>query len=491
MEHVADTDPSSVVKQGVRFVQNYGFEWSLSAILLIAAILRFTGLTSQSYWLDELFSAGVSNPANSFSTMWHATLADVHPPLYQSILWLWYKIFGFTETTGRTLSAVIGFLGVYSLYLLGKEFYNKRVGLYAAIIASMNYFLIYYSQEVRSYALLFLFTTLSYLYFVKVIKQYSKKTFVLYLLFTNALLYTHYFGLFLVATQVFVFAFAVMALKEKRRLLLALALVTFVVVMTSIWPLFDSILSHAGRTGSWIENPQPWFVFDYLRSYVASKYLCVIFLFCGLHGTISLLKNKDQFHYRPITVVLLLWIALSYFLPYVRSITAAPLLTSRNTIITVPAIVLLVAYGLSTLRKPFLIAGGLSAIILFSAHSLSATHYYTGINKQQWRGVLTAVKNSTPSIPIYAFYSSLYGVYSELLQLGLNIQDVGLLESRIQSGDVPGCFWLLYAHENGIERFAPVLTDRGFRPVREVFLHSAKGILFSHGTELSACPKEL
>jgi uncharacterized membrane protein len=479
------------VKQGVRFVQDYGVEWALSAALIMAVILRFTGLTYQSYWLDELFSVGVSNPANSFPTMWNATLADVHPPLYQSILWLWYKIFGFTEGTGRTLSAIIGSLGVYSMYLLGKEFYNRHVGLYAAIIASMNYFLIQYSQEVRSYGLLFLFSILSYLYFVKVIKQYDKKIFVLYLLFTSALIYTHFFSFFLIATQGIVFAFAIVLLEEKRKLLLALAFVTLVALVAAIWPLLDNILSHAARTSSWIERPKPWFVVDFLRIYVASRYLCAIFLFCGVYGTIRLLKSRDQSHYKAITAVLFVWIGMSYVLPYVRSLTAAPLLTPRNTIITLPAIILLIAYGLSMLKRPLLIGGGLAAIVLFSAHSLSATHYYTGVNKQQWRGVLTTVKNSNPSLPIYAFYSSLYSVYAELLQLDLNIQDVGQLESKIQREDVPQCFWLLDAHDNGMERLLPVLANRGFRPTREISMRSAKGILFSYGAESSACQEPL
>ena len=144
------------------FIKQHIILIGIIVTLIVALVLRFKGLTFQSHWLDELFSASVSNPSHTFFSMYDTTVSDVHPPLYQTLLWVWYHVFGFTEFAGRALSATIGTLGIYAIYLLGKEFFNKEVGLYAAIIATMNYFLIYYSQEVRSYSLLFLLSTMSY-----------------------------------------------------------------------------------------------------------------------------------------------------------------------------------------------------------------------------------------------------------------------------------------------------------------------------------------
>ena len=183
--------------------------------LIVGIILRFKGLTFQSDWYDELFSITASMPDRSFWSMYNITVKDVHPPLYQSLLWVWYHIFGFTEFSGRALSATIGTIGIIAVYFLGKEFFNREVGLYAAIVASMNYFLIYYSQETRSYSLLFLLSTISYIYFIKVLTEYNKKNFILYLLSTLALVYTHYFGFFLVGTQVFIFILYFIKFYEK------------------------------------------------------------------------------------------------------------------------------------------------------------------------------------------------------------------------------------------------------------------------------------
>ena len=78
-----EPDPG-VVKRSA--LQQIDVVWIALAVTMVAAVcLRFSGLTTQSYWMDELFSAGVSKPSNSFSALWQATLADVHPPLYQSL----------------------------------------------------------------------------------------------------------------------------------------------------------------------------------------------------------------------------------------------------------------------------------------------------------------------------------------------------------------------------------------------------------------------
>ena len=480
-------EPDPRVKRGHAF-QQIDVIWIALAVTMVAAVcLRFSMLTTQSYWMDELFSAGVSKPWNSFSAMWRATLADVHPPLYQSLLWLWYKQFGFTEYAGRALSAAIGSLGILALFFLGKECYCRRVGLYAAIIASANYFLLYYSQEVRSYGLLFLFATLSYLAFLKFLRTLSGPALLAYLLVTVALVYTHYYGIVLVATQGVVLAYDLARRAEGRGKVVAAAVLAVVVIGTSLLPILTSIAVAAARQTTWIEAPRPWFVVTYLRMYVASRYLCMLFSVCGLFAVIGLVRNGSRDPARTVSISLGLWLVASYGLPYLRSITAAPVLTARNTIIAVPAIILLVSYGIHTLGKASRIVAVLCLVVVLSAHSLWATGYHKPGLKQQWREVLLGVSGRGPALPVYAFHGTLYRVYGELLGLDLTVHDVSLLRSQLARGDAPRCFWLLDGDGTSARSLATGPVGASLHTVERVVEKSAEGILFSQGPGESEC----
>ena len=122
----------------------------LGLLLLVSAYLRIKGLTTQSYWNDELASIVLTDPDNSFSQVIIETLKDRSPLLYQLILWDWFKLFGFTEIAGRSLSAFTGILAIPAMYFMARECMNKNTALYAVLITGLNNFHIYYSQEVRS-----------------------------------------------------------------------------------------------------------------------------------------------------------------------------------------------------------------------------------------------------------------------------------------------------------------------------------------------------
>jgi mannosyltransferase len=71
-------------------------EWLVLAITAIAALLRFSTITSQSFWVDE--AATVHEVGLSLGGMLSAIGAhESTPPLYFSVAWLWTRIFGHGE----------------------------------------------------------------------------------------------------------------------------------------------------------------------------------------------------------------------------------------------------------------------------------------------------------------------------------------------------------------------------------------------------------
>lgn len=130
---------------------------TLSAIVILAAILRTAFLSKESLWLDEFgswwFSSGDLNRA--------LTAEVTNPPLYYLLLHFWIQLFGTGESALRSLSVLPGVAAVPLTYLLGRRLFSSQVGLVAALYQAVSSFHVYYAQEARTFALLVFFILLS------------------------------------------------------------------------------------------------------------------------------------------------------------------------------------------------------------------------------------------------------------------------------------------------------------------------------------------
>mgnify|MGYP001239081726 FL=1 len=126
--------------------------WILLVILVLAAGLRFFQLDAQSFWNDEGTSARVAE--RSLPLITAAAMGDIHPPLYYYALHFWRGAFGESEFALRGLSAVLGVVLVWLIYLLGRRLFDGSTAFVAAFITAGNPFQVYYSQEARMYMML-------------------------------------------------------------------------------------------------------------------------------------------------------------------------------------------------------------------------------------------------------------------------------------------------------------------------------------------------
>jgi mannosyltransferase len=172
----------------------------LVGLVLVAAVLRFATITSQSYWLDE--SQAVHELRLPFGAMLHAwSTTEWNPPLYLLIAWPWAKVLGTGEFALRSLSAVLGIAVVPLLYLSGRELISSRAGLVAAALAAVNPFLIWYSQEAREYMLLVALCSASLWCFARAWRQPTGRALLWWAVVCALALLTQYFAGFLIAAE--------------------------------------------------------------------------------------------------------------------------------------------------------------------------------------------------------------------------------------------------------------------------------------------------
>ncbi|MCB0211183.1 MAG: glycosyltransferase family 39 protein, partial [Anaerolineae bacterium] len=173
-------------------------------ILWFAFALRLYRLDFQSIWWDEGHSIFVaSQPIAAIPTL---PAMDVHPPAYFGLLHLWMAVAGQSTFALRYLSVVFSLLTIALLWRFARLLTRSLLpATLAAILGALSPLYVAYAQEVRSYAMITcLALAATFVLWRLLLPDHQRDTgqkrgilLLLYIVFTAACLYTHYFTIFL------------------------------------------------------------------------------------------------------------------------------------------------------------------------------------------------------------------------------------------------------------------------------------------------------
>jgi hypothetical protein len=176
--------------------------WVVAALMLGGLVLRL--FCGRSLWLDEATS--VSQAQMPFGKMLdQLRYTDVHPPLHDALLWVLAHAFGTSALLMRAPSLLAGTALIGVLYLAGRELWDRRAGLVAAMFATVAPFALWYSQEARMYALFMLFAALAIYGQARVARRNDRGGWLIWTAATILMLWTHYFAVLAVGVQVLAF----------------------------------------------------------------------------------------------------------------------------------------------------------------------------------------------------------------------------------------------------------------------------------------------
>ncbi len=172
----------------------------LLVVMGIGALLRLYNLGYNSLWLDE--AATLTFARQSLAGIWESTVTgEFNPPLFY---WLEHGMlfFGESEFVLRLLPALFGVLTIPVVYLIGKEFRDRNVGLIAAALLAFSPFHIFYSQEARAYAPMLFFFSLALLFYVRASRSDEVRSWVLFGLFSAVAFWMHFYAIVPVAVLI-------------------------------------------------------------------------------------------------------------------------------------------------------------------------------------------------------------------------------------------------------------------------------------------------
>lgn len=211
----------------------------LLLILAVAIGLRLLNLNkSEGMWNDEYLTWEIARAAFP-KEFFEAIMRNCHAPLHYLYLKMWMYFFGDNDFSLRLSSLVPGVLSVVMMFFAGRNLGKKTsdtMGLCAAGFCAISAFLIYFSQEVRIYSLLFFLSALNVYTALKTLDNPTKKNCTFFVLTSLLIMLEHTIGfVFVFFSSVGVILFASKKAKFKKFFLTSLLVALLVFIPVGIF----------------------------------------------------------------------------------------------------------------------------------------------------------------------------------------------------------------------------------------------------------------
>lgn len=165
-------------------------------VVIVGCVLRF--IAPAGLWLDEALSVNISKLP--LSQIPGALVDDGSPPLYYYILHFWMELFGQGDVAVRALSGIASVATLPLLWAAGMRAGGRRAAWAALLLGACSPWAIYYATDTRPYSAMALEAIAFYLLVSRALEFPSRGRLLAVSAITAALLYTHYWDLYLVGT---------------------------------------------------------------------------------------------------------------------------------------------------------------------------------------------------------------------------------------------------------------------------------------------------
>ena len=172
-------------------------------VLVVAALLGLlaglvAGLASGPLWLDEALSVEIAKLP--LAELPAALRMDGAPPVYYVLLHAWIAVFGAGTTTVRLLTVAMVPVAVVLTYLVGRRLGGIAGGRAAVVVLAALPWTMRFGSETRMYTLVVILVLAGTLVLVRVRERAGVRPVLLLSALVAALLLTHYWSLFLLAS---------------------------------------------------------------------------------------------------------------------------------------------------------------------------------------------------------------------------------------------------------------------------------------------------
>ncbi len=464
--------------------------WFFAApLLLLGVFLRFHALDRQSLWDDEMSTLRTISTPRAYVLDRFATY-ETHPPLYFLQLKIWRALHLRSLVKLRANSALWGSLGLLLIYFLARFYGGEPAGFFALAFLTLSPFHLAYSQEMRCYAMAVTEGMFGLLILEKCIagpppspspsrgEGIRVGVWLLLTLTWVALLYTHYWGTFVVLAQAVYGLYASRSSLDKKAVLTAAGAAG--ILFTPWLPLLRAQLGVASGLTFWVSA---FSITNLAKAFVAytgllfnmaswTFYLPTHVWVLGVMGLSFAVALGKGIQKGPKAAVI--WLGVGLSVPWILSIWKPVIFVwYRYPIHMLPAFVLLIASGVTAVRRPTSDAKvrtsdvarrTLLAVVLLGSQAWGSWTYFHGWQKANPKAVVQYVHwlikpNTVVVRPFY--FADLYSFYDQGTTTSM---DEHLLDSPEKRAALKGKNVILIAFDVPSDPVADALLSE-FKPV--------------------------
>ncbi len=242
----------------------------LVAILCVAAGLRLYRIQDEPVWYDEVVST-VAFDQPTLGTFFEKFRSNdpTAVPFYFTLEYAFVRCTGGGVLAARILSVFLSLATIALLYSLGRYLFGGTAGLVAAALLTLSRTHIYFSQEIRMYALLLPLALLSMLTFIAALNSNRRALWAINVLVNACIVWTHLFGCLLLLTEGLFMLFFSGPRAFRRTFLWTLAHLPLFAPL-ALW-LSASRLRHMEVATSWISMPSWNALFEHYFYYCSGS----------------------------------------------------------------------------------------------------------------------------------------------------------------------------------------------------------------------------
>lgn len=239
-----------------------------------------------------------------------------NPPLYEILLHFWIKLFGISEFSVRMPSLLFSCITLIFLFKIGISFFNKRIALYVSLIFIFSNYHIIFAHEARVYALMGMLSTISIFYYLKIItlNKSNKWHFYLLILANILLIYSHYFGVFvLLVISIHFIMNKEMRNKYFKHFFLSIGILIFL-YLPNVLVVFNRFID-SSVNGTWIQPPSGFeSIYNMLWSFSNAPVVTVSVVVVLLSALIkTLVKRKIVKSNIIANKLIIIWFVFTFF----------------------------------------------------------------------------------------------------------------------------------------------------------------------------------